>query len=507
MVILTVDKGAAAPAYRQICERVMQLVDSGALSPGERLPPSRVLARTAGVHRTTVMRAYGDLWALGYLESRPGSYSTVRRPVRAAAESQESQTGGDGLIPWHAVTRPSVRRAAEDAALLARDQAPAPGVVDFGRLSADPLLAPVDEIRRCFKQVLLEDGRRLVDYGDAAGYRPLRDTVARRMRVHGVTVSAEEILITSGAQHGLDLVLRLLTRPGDRVVTESPSYGSALSLFRLHELRLRDVAMRPDGMDLDALEAVLGRTRPALVYTIPNFQNPTGLTTSQAHRERLLALCEARRVPIVEDGFEEEMKYFGRAVLPIKAMDTRGVVIYVGTLSKVVFPGLRVGWIAAPRGCVDRLGAIQRASCLSGNLLAQAAVERFCSSGGYEAHLRRTHAVYRKRMQAMLRGLRTFLPPGVEWTEPAGGYTLWLRVHAASCPEEAIYERLLRAGVKVASGSAFFAAAPTGPPQFRLSIACVPEEEIVEGCRRLGRALAAIVEPRRSAAGPSPARV
>jgi 2-aminoadipate transaminase len=107
----------------------------------------------------------------------------------------------------------------------------------------------------------------------------------------------------------------------------------------------------------------------------------------------------------------------------------------------------------------------------------------------------------------MLRGLRTFLPPGVEWTEPAGGYTLWLRVHAASCPEEAIYERLVRAGVKVASGSAFFAAAPTGPPQFRLSIACVPEEEIVEGCRRLGRALAAIVGPRRSAAGPSPARV
>lgn len=486
MVIVTVDKGAAAPAYRQICERLIQLVDSGALVDGDRLPPTRVLAQTAGIHRTTVMRAYGELWALGYLESRPGSYSTVRRPSRAVATTRR---GTDSLIDWNAVSRPAVRRAAEDAALLARDHVAAPGVINFARLSADPALAPVDQIRRCLKQVLLENGRLLVDYGDPAGYQPLREALARRMRVHGVTVSAEEILITNGAQHGLDLVMRLLTRPGDRVVTESPSYASALSLFRLHELRVHGIPMRSDGMDLDALEATLKRTRPALVYTIPNFQNPTGLTTGQAHRERLLAVCEARRVPILEDGFEEEMKYFGKAVLPVKSMDTRGVVIYVGTLSKVVFPGLRVGWIAAPRACVDRLAAIQRASCLSGNLLAQAAVERFFSLGAYDAYLRRTHALYRKRMQTMLRSLRRFAPPGVEWTEPAGGYALWLRVNADQGTEETIYEHLLRAGVKVAPGAPFFPKSPPARPQFRLSVACVTEEEIVEGCRRLGRAL------------------
>ena len=486
MVIVTVDKGAAAPAYRQICERVMELVDSGALAPGDRLPPSRVLAQTAGVHRTTVMRAYGELWALGYLESRPGSYSTVRRPGRPGTANQQA---GDSLIDWHALSRPSLRRATEDAALLARDQAAGRDVINFARLSADPLLAPVAELRRCLKQALLENGQLLVDYGDPAGYRPLRETLARRMRVHGISVTAEEIVITGGAQHGLDLVLRLLTRPGDRVVTESPSYASALSLFRLHELRLRDIPLRNDGMDLDALEAALKRTRPALVYTIPNFQNPTGLTTSQAHRERLLALCEARGVPILEDGFEEELKYFGKAVLPIKSMDTRGIVIYVGTLSKIVFPGLRIGWIAAPRACVDQLAAIQRASCLSGNVLAQAAVERFFSSGGYEAYLRRIHALYRKRMQTMLRSLKQFAPRGVEWTEPAGGYTLWLRVGAGSRSEEALYERLLQAGVKVAPGGAFFPTSLRRQPQFRLSIACVTEEEIVEGCRRLGRGL------------------
>ncbi len=491
MLILTVDKGAATPAYRQICERVITLVESGALAPGDRLPPSRVLAQTAGIHRTTVMRAYGELWALGYLESRPGSYSTVRRPSRGVApEGRGSAT----LIDWQAASRLGVRRATSDALLLARDHVEARGMIDFARLSADPRLSPVDEIRRCLKQVLLENGPVLLDYGDPAGYRPLRETLVRRMRVHGITVSTDEVLITCGAQHGLDLVLRLLTRPGDRVVTESPSYASALSLFRLHELRLQAIPMRPDGMDLDALEAALKQTRPALVYTIPNFQNPTGLTTSQAHRERLLAMCEACGVPIFEDGFEEELKYFGKAVLPIKSMDTHGIVIYAGTISKIVFSGLRIGWIAAPRACVDRLAAIHRASCLSGNLLAQAAVERFCSSGGYEAYLRRTRALYRKRMQTMLRSLKQFVPRGVEWTEPAGGYTLWVRVNAGRGTDEKLYERLLQTGVKVASGAAFFPTAPRGRPQFRLSIACVTDEEIVEGCRRLGRALQNAIE-------------
>ncbi len=491
MVILTVDKGSSAPAYQQIRDRVVQLVDSGALAPGDRLPPSRVLARTAGVHRTTVMRAYGELWALGYLESRPGSYSTVRRPGRLITAKQP---GADSLIDWEAVSRASVRRVTADAALLSSEHVAPAGIVNFARLSADPRLAPVDEIRRCFRSVLLESGRLLVDYGDPAGYRPLRETLARRMRVHGVTVTAQEVLVTNGAQQGLDLALRLLTRPGDRILTESPSYASALSLFRLHELRVQGISMRPDGMDLDSLQSALKRARPALVYTIPNFQNPTGLTTTQAHRERLLAICESRGVPIVEDGFEEEMKYFGKAVLPIKSMDAHGVVIYIGTLSKVVFPGLRIGWIAAPRTCVEQLAAIQRASCLSGNQLSQAAVERFYSTGAYEGYLRRTHAIYRRRMQTMLKSLKQFAPRRVEWTEPDGGYTLWLRLNNGSDAEATVCEHLLQAGVKVAPGSSFFPQSPPGQQQFRLSVACVAEEEIVEGCRRLGRALRRFVD-------------
>ena len=202
-------------------------------------------------------------------------------------------------------------------------------------------------LRRCLKTELLRTGGAALDYADTTGWLPLKEVIAKRMCNHGVMVSTEEVLVTAGAQQALDLVLRYLTNPGDGVVVEAPTYGMAHSLFKLHEVQAIEVPLLADGMDLDTLQQVLRkkRQRPKLIFTMPNFHNPTGITTGQQHRERLLALCEEHRVPLLEDGFEEEMKYFGQAVLPVKSMDNRGIVMYVGTFSKVVFPGLRIGWI------------------------------------------------------------------------------------------------------------------------------------------------------------------
>jgi DNA-binding transcriptional MocR family regulator len=491
MLLMTVDAASPVPVYRQIYERVARLVDDGTLTPGSRLPASRHLADTLGVNRSTVVRAYQELWALGYLESRPGSYSTVRQRVKTPSESEP---GPERLIDWErAAARPArlVHRALES--LAAERARPAERAVNFGTLDADRMLCPVDDFRRAVRQVLLADGRALLDYGDPAGYRPLRETIAQRLRVHGVTVSADEVLITNGSQHGIDLVLRLLAGPGTEVVVESPTYALAIPLFRLHGVTLREVAMRADGMDLDELERVLVRHRPALIYTMPNFQNPTGVTTSHGHRERLLALAEEHRVPILEDGFEEELKYFGKCVLPLKSMDAGGVVIYAGTFSKVVFPGLRIGWLAADRDCIERLLAISRFTVLSSNVVSQAAVQRFCAGGAYEDHLRRVHRAYRKRMAVLLAGLKRHLPSaGVRWTQPAGGYTLMLWVET-SLSEPELDERLRRAGVLLAPGSSFFAERQR-EVTFRLSIANLTEDEIEEGCRRLGRVLAEAVD-------------
>ena len=182
------------------------------------------------------------------------------------------------------------------------------------------------------------------------------------------------------------------------------------------------------------------------------------------------------------------MKYFGQAVLPVKSMDTRGVVLYVGTFSQVAFPGLRIGWVAAPPEAIARLTDIQHASCIAGNTLAQAAAARFCDSGRFESYLRRIHRVYRRRMRALLRGLEQHMPPGVRWTKPSGRYTAWLTLEASFEHETTIVNEIARAGVKVGPRSRYYDAHPE-KTHLRLSIACEDVERIEIGCRRLGQVL------------------
>lgn len=494
MLPISIDTRAGMPAYRQICNQVMALVDEGRLRPGDRLPSTRVLGPDLGLHRSTVLRAYEELRALGYLESRPGSYSTIRRRSRhPTIRSPTVPVRSAAVIDWQAVAVGGIGEL-ESPAHPAGEKSDA---VDFERLSADPELAPDEAVRRCVKSVLLRGRGAALDYSDAAGWPPLRELLADRMASHGAASVVDEIVVTAGAQHALDLILRFLTQRGDRVIVEAPTYGLFHELLRLHGLTAVEVPMRDVGMDLDHLERVLRDgapgLRPRLLYTMPSFHNPTGITTDQNHRERLLLLCEHHRIPVVEDGFEEEMKYTGKGVLPVKSMDSRGLVLYVGTFSKVVFPGLRVGWIAAPREAVASLTDIQRVSSYAGNTLAQATAARFCAGGEFEKYLRRVHRIYRKRMRALLEGLDREMPEGVVWTRPRGGYMVWLTL-PPGLGEDEMAVRLAEAGVKVSFGRRYFGETPARG-HIRLSIACVNEAEIRTGCRRLGAALAAATRP------------
>jgi DNA-binding transcriptional MocR family regulator len=488
MILLSIDPKSKTPAYRQIEVGIRKLTDDGTLKSGERLPSTRLLAQKLGVDRTTVVRAYQELWASGVVESRPGSYTTIRhrQPPGRTSPSAPAQPAKWVEGP------PRSKRLYEDFTLLRGKHRPAPagGVVDFSGLSADRGLCPARDFLRALKVLVGEKGREILDYGDPQGYLPLREAVARRMRTHGVRVDADEILITGGAQQALDLILRWLGSPGDPVIVETPTYGLAVPLMRFHGLTMRSVPLGPEGMDLDVFEKTLKRGKSAMVYTIPTFHNPTGLTMPPAARERLLGLCERAGVPLVEDGFEEELKYFGKAILPIKALDGSGAVLYLGTLSKVVFPGLRIGWIAAHREAIQRLLAVLRFSCLSGNIPAQAAVARLLERGEYEHYLRRVHTAYRRRMETLLQAMKAHLPQDrVEWTTPAGGYTLWVRwTGRRPVDEETLVARLLDGGVRVSPGRFYFPG-PVTETAFRVSISNLDEAAIGEGIVRMARVL------------------
>lgn len=483
MILINIDKTSKQPLFQQVFEQLKQMIESGILCPNEQLPSTRKLAEMLDVHRTTIYRAYEELWAAGYIEASTGSYSRVReRNLR----KNTSGNGENSLINWPEIMAEPINLLPELHRLRSGIQ---PGIIDFAPLSPDSDLLPVEDFRRCINHVLLNEKAGLLQYGSPLGYQPLREYLANQMRQHGISTQTDHIMLTNGMQNGIDLILKTLTNPGDCIITEAPTYKSALYLTNYLGLKVVGIPMAAEGMNLEMLELEIKKRHPKLIYTMPTFQNPTGLSTSQTHRERLLALCEKYRVPLVEDGFEEEMKYFGKAVLPIKSMDKNQVVIYLGTFSKVLFPGVRVGWIVAPPVLIEKMGSMKYVSELSGSPLVQAAVYQFCQQGFYELHKKRLHRVYRKRMQATLQACREFLSPElVHWSKPDGGYLLWVSVKNNKETETEFLVRLTAAGVNVTPGRQFFPDATDGI-HFRLSIAHRKEEEIREGIRRIGKVI------------------
>ncbi len=486
-LLLKIDRSSPTPIRRQIVEGIRALIDTEVIAANTPLPSTRVMADRLGISRYTVNLAYEELQVMGYLQSRQGSYNYIQKRRKEAAYNPERRSA----IAWDkAANRPAeklFRTYLEIPAPVATRSGPEQAVIDFSELQPDPSLFPVADFRHCVHHVMLENGRESLDFCPTEGNKDLRDYVAQRLRLHGISTSAEEILITYGSQQALDYVIQLLTGREKKVVVEAPTYFNLLPLLKFRNVNVCTVPMKPDGMDLGCLEKVLQREKVGFVYTIPNFHNPTGITTSHAHREKLFNICLNHRVPILEDGFDEEMKYFGKLPMPIKSIDEKNLVIYVGTFSKVLFPGVRIGWVTADKGCIQRLAAIKRCSDLRCGNLIQASLALFCREGYYDLHLKRIHRIFRRRMQTMLRTMSEFLPKNVSWSRPLGGYTIWVKMPLKMRAAD-LNELMSDNGVIVSPGELYYPQSCRSE-YFRLSIARIGEAEIKEGLIRLGGAL------------------
>ena len=493
MLIVKLDKTSQEPIYRQIVGQIVQLVEDDSLKEGDVLPPTRELASMLAVSRFTVSQAYHHLWAKGYIESKPGSYTRVRGRPKLASCPAKGKTNVQVSLRARVATG-AARPGADLVPVNTHSVGNRNGIIDFSRFILDERLFPMDAFRTALHRSLTRKRADLLNYAESAGYAPFRKYIADRMRTHCVSADPEEILITSGSMQGIELVTKLLTDRGQSVAVEEPTFASVLPLFQLFGATADPIPMRTDGMDLDILEQrlIAGKNRGvqmAFVYTIPSFHNPTGITTKQDHRERLLSLCEQFNVPFVEDSFQEEITYFRKAVLPIKSMDRTGLGLYIGSFSKVLFPGLRIGWIVARREWIERLTLLKRLSDISTSPFIQAALLKFCESGAYEQHLRKINRIFARRMEVALAALATNLPSShVSFIRPSGGYLVWLKIEGIDGGEARIKAALLKHGVSAAMGGPFF----TQPPAeiyLRLSISALDEDQIVEGAKRLGRVL------------------
>ncbi|MBI3941183.1 MAG: PLP-dependent aminotransferase family protein [Acidobacteria bacterium] len=485
IIQLAADSGE--PIYQQIAGVIKEQVHRGSLKPGDRIPSSRDLAATLGVNRTTVCLAYDELRRSGYIQSHVGRGSSVvgANGQRWLKGGQESEVNWDSLLSTGMLNL--TRR------IPARDGAAPRAWLDFSRLIPDQTLFPVKPFEGILKGVIRQRGAALLQYGPALGLPELRALIARRMQRWGIQATDEEVIIVNGAQQGMDLVFKALINAGDAVVVESPTYSNILPLLGFYQARVVGVPMTAQGLDLDSLRSVAARRSPKLIYTIPNFQNPTGICTSEAHRRQLLSIASEFNVPILEDGYEEDLRTSGKNVRPIKAADRAGRVIYLGTFSKGLFPGLRIGWIVAHRTLIETLGAAKFSTDYHTSLLLQAALTEFISQGHYDRHLKRLQKVLARRLQLTLRSMKEYFPRGARWTLPAGGYSVWVTLPPGVSGRQLALDARHQ-GVLIAPGEHFFQSSEDSG-SFRLSVSTVSETQIRQGIQLLGKAIAAQAPP------------
>jgi 2-aminoadipate transaminase len=386
----------------------------------------------------------------------------------------------DGMSTRFARRMNSVRTSTIREILKVAEQ---PDVISFAGGLPAPELFPVADILAATERVLRETGASALQYSPTEGFAPLRETFAAESRERGIGCCADDILITTGSQQPLDLAGKIFLDAGDCVLTESPTYMAAIQAFQAYEVRFASVPTDEQGLIPEALPALIERERPKFLYTIPNFQNPTGVTLTAERRQALYSIAARYELIVVEDDPYGRLRYAGTAIPSIKSLDTEGIVIYLSTVSKTIAPGLRVGWAVAAREILRKLTVAKQAADLHTSSLDQRIVHRYLSDFDSNAHIELIRQSYRERYSIMDAALRETMPPGFTWTHPEGGMFLWV-----TCPEgfdtkELMREAMLRK-VLFVPGQDFFTSSP-GHRFMRLNFSNAAPEQIREGIRRL----------------------
>ncbi len=491
-MLLTLDPSLRKPLHIQIRDQIRQRILSGFLKVGDRLEPTRELAKRLGVHRTTVSNGYAELEAEGLIEGTVGR-GTFVSPLAGTLRSSDSipRRASNDFI-WDSLFAQEPR---DDSLGRLMASAFQPGVISFATAHGSDESSPVDFVRRATNAVLRREGAKLLQYGSSEGYPPLKNYLQARLRRDGLAVDLDEILITNGCQQSLDLLRRTLVVSGDTVVCENPTYTGLWNIFESPGIRLIGVPVTAEGTDLDFLSAVLEQNKVKLILTSPNFQNPTGQTMPLASRKRLLELAGRFQVPVVEDDIYGALRYRGRALPPLKALDAAGLVIYLNSFSKVGFPGFRVGWIVASRRVIERLRWAKQRADLHTNLLGQAVLEELGRRGWLDKLIRRTCKVYERKLAVLRRAAERHFPPEVICFYPEGGMSVWVELPEAFDAGELLVKAQDR-GVIFAPSPYFYFQNPRRNA-FRLSFTALADEQIEKGVEVLGELLKAEARKRK----------
>lgn len=477
------DPQATVPMFAQIARAVAADIRRGRLRPGDVMPGTRTLARTLGVNRNTVIAAYDDLAAEGWITTENGRGTFVARTLPDPRPR-----------PFAAVTRPIAVDGSDAFPLgpgIAVERCPSGLSTTFNLAGwPDLRLVPTKAIARAWRRSIERRGRQVLSYGPAGGHPRLRAALAAMLSAtRGLAIDESQLLVTRGTQGALAVIAHGLLRPGDIVAVENPGYQRARQVFSLMGARIIPIPVDAQGLSTEDLSAVAAVQQLRAVFVTPHHQFPTTVTLSGARRLRLLELARQHHFAIIEDDYDHEFHYDGRPILPLASADTAGNVVYVGSLSKTLAPGLRLGYIAASHRVISHLMEYRSLLDTQGDQVLESAVAELLEDGEVQRHVRRVRRIYHARRNAMAGLLASELGDSVNVSVPVGGTALWIRV-AVDVDIQQWCRMAGAQGVIFETGDRFDVD-NRRLPYIRVGFAGYREAELADAVRRLAATLAA----------------
>lgn len=363
-----------------------------------------------------------------------------------------------------------------------------PDIISFGGGLPNPESFPINEIKEIFNELIETEGKKMLQYGATEGLTSLSIAISKMLKEkEGIIVNKNQLIQTTGSQEALYMIGKIFANPNDIVFSEAPTYTGTISAFKASSIKMIGIKMDNEGIETNLIEEkIKSNIKPKFIYVIPNFQNPSGITMSLDRRKHLLEIASDYSIPIIEDDPYGHLRYSGKKIPSLKSMDKDGMVIYLGTFSKILAPGFRLGYVAAREEVIEKLNLAKQALDLATSTISEYIAEAYLSKGYLDRQLPKIIELYRKKRDLMLDSLEKYFPEGVDWTKPEGGMFLWVTKKGANTDE--LFPKAMEKKVAYVVGSAFY---PDGDnhESMRLNFTYSSDQEIVEGIRRLGEVL------------------
>lgn len=481
-----------SPLYRQLESEIIQLIYRGVLKRGQALPSSRELAQTLQLNRKTVVAAYEELNAQGWVEirDRSGVYVSSNLPD-AVDRAISPKTMRNGRPGYSLVKRPSKVATRTDPGIETNAPEASTSLYKIDDGFPDPRIAPIEELVREYRRFGKSRlANRLLMYGPEQGSYRLRVEVANFLnRTRGMEVTEKEILITKGTQMAIYLATQLLIRPGDTVFVPEPGYMDANQTFKLAGANLVFIPVDNEGMDINRIERLCKKKAPKMIYIIPHHHRPTTVTLSAERRMRLMHLARKYRFALLEDDYDFDYHFASNPLLPLASLDTGGHIIYVGSFCKSIAPGIRIGFMVAPEMVVTEAAALRKLIDRQGEQLLEEATAELLNAGDIDRHIKKSHKIYKERLENTCRLLHEQLGEYLTFEQPDGGLAIWA-AYKKNISAKRVAVNAGKLGLKINDGSGYFFQPNIIPHDFiRIGYCSLDEKEMEEAVRIWKQAL------------------